>query len=235
MVIHGEWSGQRLTISDKPGCLTISLEKPLETSVYSFDYAGRLWTAFDRGISYRRGLDGKVVAKWELRNGSRDRRWLAPSEAEALEEQARCLAVELSRALRQGETGTIQPVPDRVLSGLGRAALYDRARAEEDITRYHQVYLPVGILPPDQYMAVVLQLTEGCSFNTCTFCNFYRGTAFRIKTPSAFRAHIQQVKDFLGEAISLRRTIFLGDANALVTPIKKLIPLLEVVREQFDI
>jgi len=37
---------------------------------------------------------------------------------------------------------------------------------------------PVGILPPDQYMAVVLQAAEGCAFNTCTFCDFYRDRSF---------------------------------------------------------
>ena len=43
------------------------------------------------------------------------------------------------------------------------------------------------------------------------------------------------MKAFLGDGISLRRTIFLGDANALVTPIARLIPMLEVTNTQFDV
>jgi radical SAM superfamily enzyme YgiQ (UPF0313 family) len=93
----------------------------------------------------------------------------------------------------------------------------------------------VGILPPDQYMAVVLQATEGCSFNTCTFCNFYRDRPFRIKSPGEFRLHAEAVRDFLGLGLSLRRTIFLGDANALVTPMPRLLPLLEAVHQVYDV
>jgi radical SAM superfamily enzyme YgiQ (UPF0313 family) len=97
------------------------------------------------------------------------------------------------------------------------------------------VYQPVGILPPDQYMAVVLQVTEGCSFNTCTFCNFYRGRRFRIKPPQEFRAHAAAVKEFLGRGLSLRRTLFLGDANALVTPMPRLVELMGIVNALYDV
>jgi len=43
------------------------------------------------------------------------------------------------------------------------------------------------------------------------------------------------VKNFLGNGLSLRRTIFLGDANALVVPTKKLIPLMEKIHDHLDV
>jgi radical SAM superfamily enzyme YgiQ (UPF0313 family) len=43
------------------------------------------------------------------------------------------------------------------------------------------------------------------------------------------------VKAFLGEGLSLRRTIFLGDANALVVPMSKLVPLIKIVHQEFDV
>ena len=43
------------------------------------------------------------------------------------------------------------------------------------------VYSPVGILPPDQYLALVVQATRGCAFNTCTFCDLYRD-GYRVKS-----------------------------------------------------
>jgi radical SAM superfamily enzyme YgiQ (UPF0313 family) len=235
MVILGEWKGQHLALSDKVNCLTVSLEKDGKARVYSFDYAGRLWTAFIDEISYRRGLDGKIVAKWQPVGGDRDRRWLTREEAVQIEEQARQLAADLAHDLRKPGTAIDQPPSDRILSGLGRAALYDRTRSSDDLVQYRQVYQPVGILPPDQYMAVVLQMTEGCSFNTCTFCSFYRDRRFKIKTPAIFRTHISQVLGFLGDGLSLRRTIFLGDANALVTPMLRLRPLIDVIHEQMDV
>jgi radical SAM superfamily enzyme YgiQ (UPF0313 family) len=122
-----------------------------------------------------------------------------------------------------------------VLAVLDAARHFDKQYSEQDIQSYHQVYRPVGILPPDQYMAVVLQVTEGCSFNTCTFCNFYRDRPFKIKRPDEFKEHALKVRDFLGRGLSLRRTIFLGDANALVTPMARLLPLFDSVHEVFDV
>ena len=241
MLVTGHWNNWLLTISVKPNCLTISLEGPEGTQVLSFDYEGRLWTAMLAGISYRRGLDGKVVAKWSTEanlhgfGGSPARRWLAQAEAIRLEAQAQQAAADLLTAYHDDNLGFDSPLPQPGLIGLERAARFDAACARADVARYHQVYKPVGILPPDQYMAVVLQATEGCSFNTCTFCNFYRDRPFRIKPPDSFRAHALAVKDFLGDGLSLRRTIFLGDANALVVPMPRLVPTLEVAREVYDV
>jgi radical SAM superfamily enzyme YgiQ (UPF0313 family) len=84
-------------------------------------------------------------------------------------------------------------------------------------------------------MAVVRQATEGCSFNTCTFCDFYKDRPFRIKPRDAFLEHARAVKAMLGEGLSLRRTIFLGDANALVTPMPRLLDLFEVAHQVYDV
>lgn len=235
MVILGKWRNRSLTISTKPNCLTISLQQDAGATVFSFDAAGRLWTAMLAGVSYRRGLDGKIVAKWGATPEIRQRRWLSATEARALEENARELAQSLEQDLNNRQIDL-----NGALDGTGQIFLANAARFESnayaaDIARYHHVYKPVGILPPDQYMAVVLQATEGCSFNTCTFCNFYRDRPFRIKTPEAFREHVRAVTAFLGEGMSLRRTIFLGDANALVIPMPRLLPLLDIIHEHLDV
>jgi hypothetical protein len=63
-LVHlGKLDGKTVTISQKNNSLTISIENEKETEVYSFDKAGRLWTALIHQISYRRGLNGNVVAK----------------------------------------------------------------------------------------------------------------------------------------------------------------------------
>jgi radical SAM superfamily enzyme YgiQ (UPF0313 family) len=84
-------------------------------------------------------------------------------------------------------------------------------------------------------MAVVLQAAEGCSFNTCTFCDFYRNRPFHIKSPNELRQHIAKVKALLGDGLSLRRSIFLADANALVVPMNRLLPLLDVMQAEIDV
>jgi hypothetical protein len=235
MVILGTYGGKSLTLSVKPNCVTLSLGGDTGSNVYSYDYTGRLWTAMVSGISYRRGLNGKTVAKWAGNDDIRQRRWLTSGEAEALEDQARIVAFELLQAIESNQTALSEPLPELGRSGLLKAASLSAEHYRQDVIQYHNVYKPVGILPPDQYMAVVLQATEGCSFNTCTFCDFYRDRPFRIKHPEEFRQHCEAVSDYLGEGLKLRRTIFLGDANALVIPMPRLLPLMDIVHQMYDV
>jgi hypothetical protein len=235
MVIIGEWNDHPVTLSVKPNCLTLSLEKGGSAEVFSFDFAGRMWTALLEEVSYRRGLDGKIVAKWQTKAGGRERRWLTGERARQVEARAREVAAGLYAAIINGQASLQSPLPEQGRLGFERAAAFDAERTQADIQRYYQVYKPVGILPPDQYMAVVLQATEGCAFNTCTFCDFYRDRRFRIKSEQEFLQHAQDVRDFVGDGLSLRRTIFLGDANALIAPMPKLAPLMEVVHRVYDV
>lgn len=236
-VLLGTWQDRPITISVKPNCLTVSIEKRAgEPDVFSYDYAGRLWTAQVEDRTYRRGLDGKMVAKWMLPDRTRERRWLAPDEARtAIESHARAQMAALFGAIQAGEVALSGELMDQGRRGFERAIAFDEAASQADVARYHAVYQPVGILPPDQYFSVVLQAAEGCSFNTCTFCTFYRDRPFRIKPPDVFRTHAEAVRGFLGDGLSLRRTIFLGDANALVIPQRLLLPLVDVVHEVYDV
>jgi hypothetical protein len=263
MVIFGRWQDQSLTLSPKPNSLTLSLQPSgsarnksqgentivnalkdrgfqdaisfNNSQVYSFDNEGRLWTAMRAGVAYRRGLNGHTVAKWQVSPEQHERRWLSADEANQLEETARQVISDLIAGLRAGSVTLQDALPDSAHPLLERAARFSPQRYRLDVQKYHQVYKPVGILPPDQYMAVVLQATEGCSFNTCTFCNFYRDRRFRIKHADEFRAHARAVRDYLGEGLSLRRTIFLGDANALVVPMPRLVELLDVVHQTYAV
>jgi hypothetical protein len=234
MVINLRWQQAPVTLSVKPNCLTVSIEAAGGTSVYSYDYAGRLWTALVDLVSYRRGLDGKMVAKWGS-GEQRQRRWLQQEEALQVETQARQVIAGLVEGLA---AGAVQPpvlLPAQAQRGFQAVLEFNEMRSRQDAARYLQVYRPVGILPPDQYMAVVLQATEGCSFNTCTFCTFYRDRQFRIRPVDEFLAHARAVKEFIGAGMSLRRTIFLGDANALVVPLPRLAPLMEAVHQVYDV
>ena len=114
-------------------------------------------------------------------------------------------------------------------AALASLTRWDWASLEADRARFQQIYTPVGILPPDQYLALVLQATHGCSHNACTFCTFYQDIPFRIKTPEQFRQHVAAVLDFFGPALAMRRSIFLADANALVAPMGRLRELLAEV------
>ncbi len=216
--------GRTATLNLQPGSLTVALD---EQTVLAYDRAGRLWSAFFHGVTFRRGLDGGILAK-RTEGGQRRRQRLWSSEAALVVNRAARLMNDLGDATFDA----VPSVRQELATLLERASHFTARVARDDAARFLKVYKPIGILPPDQYLALVLQLTEGCSFNTCTFCTFYRDRPFRIKSPAEFRAHIAAVREYMGESLALRRGIFLADANALVIPQKQLAKLLQVLRDQ---
>jgi hypothetical protein len=206
----------RVTVRMRPVAINILVGD--EAPSYSFDLAGRLIGAFVASINYRRSLENRVLSKWSDAAGTRQRRWLAAEEAGAFLDAAYGLA-------------------DRVAQTTGDPALavlrgWDCRAREADAERFRAVYRPVSILPPDQYLALVVQATEGCSYNRCTFCGFYRGREFRIKCVEELKGHIASVRAFFGPAIGLRKSLFLADANALVAPMPRLRAWFDVIESE---
>jgi hypothetical protein len=230
MVFRFTIYGEQVTISLKPGAISVMFDTH---EVLTYDRGGRLWALIRNGRAYRRGLNGQVLEKRHV-GGVLTRRRLSATEAIDLIDAAAAriaalrdaLAVEASaRICADGALGD-------ALEMLERAARFDAAAHLADGATFARVYDPVGILPPDQYMAVVVQATEGCAFNTCTFCDFYRDRRFRIKSVDEFRAHAQAVRAFLGDSLLMRRSIFLGEANALAAPTRRLEACMEIAREE---
>jgi radical SAM superfamily enzyme YgiQ (UPF0313 family) len=92
----------------------------------------------------------------------------------------------------------------------------------------------VGILPPDQYLSLVVRLTEGCSWNACTFCRLYRDVPFRWKRSQELLTHLAALREYFGPSLALRRKVFLGDANALCLSHDRLLPLVEAVARELS-
>jgi hypothetical protein len=225
MIVHARTrAGHAVTLNLQPGSLTAAFD---QQTVLAYDRAGRLWSAFFHGHTFRRGLDGGMLGKWTER-GQRQRKRLSPAETSLVVD---CAAVWM-RGLHAATLDAAPEAAPTVRALAERAARFTAQAARADVERFLRLYRPIGILPPDQYLALVLQMTEGCSFNTCTFCSFYRDRPFRIKAPDEFRAHIEAVRSYMGESLALRRGIFLADANALVVPQRQLVALLAVLRAE---
>jgi hypothetical protein len=199
----------------------LSVENAL---VSSWDLAGRPYALIREDGTYRRGLDGRFLYKREASaDGPRVRRRLSAEEGARSVEAARReagLAIEASAA------------PEALLR-LERVVAMDAGSLREDAARFLEASGPIGILPPDQYLSLVVRVTEGCSWNACTFCSFYRGMPFRWKTPDELREHIAALRRYFGDSIALRRGLFLGDANALCLAPAHLLPLLEILAREF--
>jgi hypothetical protein len=232
MIAQGRWHATHYALSLKDASLSVAINRD---EIVACDRAGRLYSVFHAGRHHRRSLNGTVLQKWMT--NERQRCWLIDSESDQVVDYAAVQFQQLYTARGAPDWEWITPPDhssalDDLLEVIERAAHFDSVAARSDAARFAEVYSPIGILPPDQYLALVLQATVGCSFNTCTFCDLYQ-QPFRIKTPDEFRQHIRQVRDYLGESILLRqRAIFLGAANALAVPMARLLPLFEIMREE---
>lgn len=238
MIVRGRWRDNAYTLSLKADSLNVAVNVD---TVIVHDRAGRFYSLFkdsgpQGGRHTRRSLNGQMLQK-SSSDAGRHRRWLEHNEADQLIDSAAAELRTLLDALPAPDWQWLTP-PDHptqlrdILTAIERGARFDSATARLDAARFSDVYSPIGMLPPDQYLALVLQATEGCSFNTCTFCDLYH-QAFRVKPPDEFRRHIRQVREYLGDSILLRqRSIFLGAANALAIPMARLVPLLEIINQE---
>lgn len=89
-------------------------------------------------------------------------------------------------------------------------------------------YIEPVFRPPSEAHSLILPVTNGCSWNQCTFCEMY--TAEQKK----FRARDErQVLDEIrrsGEELIVQR-VFLADGDAMVLPTRRLLTILEAIRE----
>jgi hypothetical protein len=205
----------------QPHALTISDNL---RATYTFDREGRLLSCFVGGENYRYGLCGDILLKVSLASGKL-RRLLRPDEQAGLSEA-------VHSAVARIRAGLADQLPDELRAWLAVILAWDAERWERERQTFQTIYKPVSIVPPDQYRAVVIQATEGCSWNRCSFCTFYRDRRFHIKAPDELRTHIQQIKGFLGGGLALRTSVFLGDANALIVPQPRLRELLQVIHDE---
>ncbi len=219
MLFRTTIDGLPATISHTDRAVTVSRN---DEWIVAWDLGGRLYSVVEGDVTCRRGLNGRMLMKWR-HDGERQRAWASPADADAIVERSATLAAAAMKA----------DVATEAAAALALAARFDSRAAAADATAFAEVYQPIGILPPDQYLALVLQATEGCSFRSCTFCDLYRGS-YAVKDRVGFAAHVAGVRAYLGASLSLRaRGVFLGSANALAVPMSGLLPLVEVVRAEF--
>ncbi|MBW2455536.1 MAG: radical SAM protein [Deltaproteobacteria bacterium] len=81
--------------------------------------------------------------------------------------------------------------------------------------------------PPSEAYSLLVQVTEGCSHNRCTYCGMYRDKPFRPKPWSTVEADLHEAAAE-GE---VSRRVFLCDGDALVLSQRRLVQILEGIRE----
>ncbi|MEI6126333.1 MAG: radical SAM protein [Pseudomonadota bacterium] len=86
------------------------------------------------------------------------------------------------------------------------------------------------IRPPSEAESLILQITVGCSHNTCTFCPAYKEKSFRIKSRDEIFRDIEQAAKRASEDI---RRVFLCDGDPLMMPQGRLMEVIEYLNKKF--
>ena len=83
--------------------------------------------------------------------------------------------------------------------------------------------------PPSEAESLILPLTDGCSWNKCTFCEMYTAPQkkFRARDEAEVLESIRVTGERYGDDI---RRVFLADGDALVLPTKRLLTVLDAIR-----
>ena len=84
--------------------------------------------------------------------------------------------------------------------------------------------------PPSEAQSLILPVTDGCSWNRCTFCEMYTAPqkAFRARGEDEVLDSIRRTGALYGSQV---RRVFLADGDALVLPTRRLLAILEAIRQ----
>jgi len=83
--------------------------------------------------------------------------------------------------------------------------------------------------PPSEAESLILPVTDGCSWNRCTFCEMYTAPqkVFRARREEEVLDSIRRTGERYGAQI---RRVFLADGDALVLPTRRLLTVIEAIR-----
>jgi len=83
--------------------------------------------------------------------------------------------------------------------------------------------------PPSEGRSLIFQVTLGCSFNQCSFCDMYRSKEYAERPWKDVKAEI----DLMARHAPDTKRVFLADGDALNLSTEYMIRIVRYVREQF--
>ena len=91
-------------------------------------------------------------------------------------------------------------------------------------------YIEPVFRPPSEGRSLILPVTDGCSWNQCTFCEMYTAPQkkFRARDEAEVLESIRRSGEEFGPGV---RRVFLADGDALVLPTHRLLNILQTIRE----
>ena len=92
-------------------------------------------------------------------------------------------------------------------------------------------YIPPVYRPPSEAELLILPVTNGCSWNKCTFCEMYTAPQkrFRPRSEEEVLESIRRCGEELGGEV---RRIFLADGDAMTLSTRRLVTVLEAIKRE---
>ena len=90
-------------------------------------------------------------------------------------------------------------------------------------------YVEPVFRPPSESQSLILPVTDGCSWNECTFCEMYTAPQkkFRAREEAEVVDSIRRCAEQYGDQV---RRVFLADGDALVLPTRRLLNILAAIK-----
>ena len=85
--------------------------------------------------------------------------------------------------------------------------------------------------PPVEANTFLLPITEGCTHNSCTFCNMYKDIPFRMLSICEVEEYLREVKQKYGGYCERIQRIYLVGADPFALSAKKLLERIELIRK----
>ncbi len=92
-------------------------------------------------------------------------------------------------------------------------------------------YIEPVFRPPSEWKSLILQVTNGCSWNKCTFCDMYKDEQKRFQ-PKAFEVIEQELKFLVANNFPVTR-VFLADGDATSLSMRRLKEILQLIKRYF--
>jgi radical SAM superfamily enzyme YgiQ (UPF0313 family) len=90
-------------------------------------------------------------------------------------------------------------------------------------------YIEPVFRPPSEAQSLILPVTNGCSWNQCTYCEMYTAPqkAFAVRDADELVQSIARASELFGGQV---QRVFLGDGDAMALSTRRLMAVLEAIR-----
>ena len=104
-----------------------------------------------------------------------------------------------------------------------------RFRSQSNMRNSPITYVEPLFRPPSEARSLIFQVTNGCSWNNCTYCDMY--TQPQKKFPLKPEADVMNEITWAGENLSSVKRVFLADGDAMSLSTRRLLKILDAIRE----